>query len=173
MLTNKKFVFVFEAHLKNHMKNHMKNLHIKCTTCPCTCTNQGLSGMLLYDMPRNVCIIQVCIPLVWKVVVWKKVMVNILNVAKGRLDGEGGGDRMWSIFYALFKISYFKIIVKYDMRCLVGKELGVSEFFPTHSQPSQLSQLRREVLNYCQYVFTSDFFTFCIFLLTWSVCLLF
>ena len=78
-----------------------------------------------------------------------KVIVNILNVAKGRLDGEGGGDGMWSIFYALFKISYFKIIVKYDMRCLVGKELGVSEFFPTHSQPSQLSQLRREVLNYC------------------------
>ncbi len=78
-----------------------------------------------------------------------KVIVNILNVAKGRLDGEGGGDGMWSIFYALFKISYFKIIVKYDMRCLVGKELGVLEFFPTHSQPSQLSQLRREVLNYC------------------------
>ena len=44
-----------------------------------------------------------------------KVIVNISNVAKGRLDGEGGGDRMWSIFYALFKISYFKIIVKYDV----------------------------------------------------------
>ena len=72
-----------------------------------------------------------------------KVIVNILNVAKGRLDGEGGGDGMWSNFYALFKISYFKIIVKYDMRCLVEKELGVLEFFPTHSQPSQLSQLRR------------------------------
>ena len=126
------------------------NFQVKCATCSCTCTNQGLSGMLLYDMPRKVCIIQVCIPLVWKGVVWVKVIVNILNVAKGRLDGEGGGDGMWSNFYALFKISYFKIIVKYDMRCLVGKELGVSEFFPTHSQPSQLSQLRREVLNYCQ-----------------------
>ena len=77
-----------------------------------------------------------------------KVIVNILNVAKGRLDGEGGGDGMWSIFYALFKISYFKIIVKYDMKYLVGKELEVVEFFPTHSQPSQLSQLRREVLNF-------------------------
>ena len=133
------------------MKKHMENLHVKCATCSCTCTNQGLSGMLLYDMPRKVCIIQVCIPLVWKGVVWVKVIVNILNVAKGRLDGEGGGDGMWSNFYALFKISYFKIIVKYDMRCLVGKELGVSEFFPTHSQPSQLSQLRREVLNYCRF----------------------
>ena len=131
------------------MKKHMKNLHVKCATCSCTCTNQGLSGMLLYDMPRKVCIIQVCIPLVWKGVVWVKVIVNILNVAKGRLDGEGGGDGMWSNFYALFKISYFKIIVKYDMKCLVGKELEVVEFFPTHSQPSQLSQLRREVLNYC------------------------
>ena len=137
------------------MKKHMKNLHVKCATCSCTCTNQGLSGMLLYDMPRKVCIIQVCIPLVWKGVVWVKVIVNILNVAKGRLDGEGGGDGMWSNFYALFKISYFKIIVKYDMRCLVGKELGVSEFFPTHSQPSQLSQLRREVLNYCRFGFLS------------------
>ena len=44
-----------------------------------------------------------------------KVIVNILNVAKGRLDREGGGDGMWSIFYALIKISYFKIIVKYDV----------------------------------------------------------
>ena len=64
-----------------------------------------------------------------------KVIVNILNVAKGRLDGEGGGDGMWSIFYALFKISYFKIIVKYDMKYLVGKELEVVEFsqlIPNH-----------------------------------------
>ena len=64
-----------------------------------------------------------------------KVIVNILNVAKGRLDGEGGGDGMWSIFYALFKISYFKIIVKYDMKCLVGKELGFvnfSQLIPNH-----------------------------------------
>ena len=43
------------------------------------------------------------------------------------------------------------------MRCLVGKELGVLEFFPTHSQPSQLSQLRREVLNYCPPHTTSHF----------------
>ena len=64
-----------------------------------------------------------------------KVIVNILNVAKGRLDGEGGGDGMWSNFYALFKISYFKIIVKYDMKCLVGKELGFvifSQLIPNH-----------------------------------------
>ena len=30
------------------MKKHMKNLHVKCATCSCTCTNQGLSGMLPY-----------------------------------------------------------------------------------------------------------------------------
>ena len=28
--------------------------------------------------------------------------------------------------------------------------MGFIEFFPTHSQPSQLSQLHREVLNFCQ-----------------------
>ena len=40
------------------------------------------------------------------------------------------------------------------------ERIGLREFFPTHSQPSQLSQLRREVLNYCHYLL---FVKICVF----------
>ena len=53
MLTNKIFT-VFEAYF---WRTTWKILHIKCTTCSCTCKNQELSGRLLYGMPRNICII--------------------------------------------------------------------------------------------------------------------
>ena len=34
--------------------------------------------------------------------------------------------------------------------------MGFIEFFPTHSQPSQLSQLHREVLNFCPRILGSS-----------------